>query len=92
MSQELEAHANVMASMELHPANLGGKFSADGLQPLSMLKRILGEVEGPVSQIRSSLSASMQPAEALQEAYELFLPWAEQLAPAMPKCVRNMYT
>ena len=90
IAKELKAHANVLAKMELRPGNLASEFSADALQPVKTLKRKFPEGEGPVAQIRSLLSDDMEPAEALQEAYELLCPWAEQLAPAMPEYVRNM--
>ena len=90
IAQELNAHANVLAKLELHPGNLADEFTANALQPVNSLKRKLPEGEGPMTQIRSLLSEEMEPGEALQEAYELLCPWATQIAPAMPECVRNM--
>ena len=90
IAQELNSHAKVLAKMSLRPTNLADDFSTDRLEPLNLLKRKFGEGEGPVAQICSLLSTTMEPAQALEEAYELFFQWAQQMAPAMPECVRDM--
>ena len=68
-------------------------FPEDALQPLRTLKRKLGEGEGegPMQQFESLLSSTDDPAERLQLAHELMVPWVLRSEPVLPEAIRHMY-
>ena len=53
--------------------------------------RALGHHGEGLAQQMSDVLPHVAPEDRLQTAYELALPWAPHLLPAMPECVQHMF-